>query len=75
VAGASRMCPHLIGADDPEHVRLLTGKGLTYDICCPACDRSLTAGDPSELLVVCEGCVDRAHENDWYTLLAWRGEP
>ena len=75
VAGPSRMCRHLIGSGGEDHVRLLTGRALEYDLCCPACDRAALGGDPPELLVACEGCVARCIDDDWCTLLAWRGEP
>ena len=69
------MCRHLVGSESEDHVRLLTGHGLDYDLCCRACDRSMLDGSPPELLVACEGCVARCLEDDWCTLLAWRGEP
>jgi hypothetical protein len=34
------MCRHLPGSEGEDHVRLLTGRGLDYDLCCPACDRA-----------------------------------
>ena len=68
------MCRHLVGSEGEDHVRLLTGHGLDYDLCCRACDRALLDGSPPELLVACEGCVARCLEDDWCTLLAWRGE-
>ena len=75
VAGPSRMCRHLLGSEGEDHVRLLTGRGLGYDLCCSACDRAALDGNPPELVSACEGCVTRCTEDDWYTLLAWRGEP
>jgi hypothetical protein len=74
VAGTSRMCRHLLGSEGEEHVRLLTGRGLEFDVCCAACDRAALDGRPPELLVACEGCVARCTSEDW-ELLAWRGEP
>jgi hypothetical protein len=56
------------------HVRLLTGRGLEYDLCCPACDRAALDGDPPELLAACEGCVNQCADDDWGAPLAWRGE-
>jgi hypothetical protein len=69
------MCRHLLGSEGEDHVRLLTGRGLDFDLCCPACDRAALDGDPPEPVSACEGCVTRCTEDDWYTLLAWRGEP
>ncbi|WP_344587794.1 hypothetical protein [Actinomadura vinacea] len=69
----SRMCRHLLGPDGDEvdHVRLLTGRGLEYDMCCDACDRA--DGDP-ELTQVCEGCAERVGDEDNRTMVGWRGE-
>lgn len=74
IAGASRMCRHLLGSDGDEHVRLLTGRGLEFDLFCAVCDRAALDGSPPELLLACEGCVARCTDDDW-ALLAWRGEP
>jgi hypothetical protein len=74
VAGLSRMCRHLLGSEGGNHVRLLTGRGLDFDLCCGACDRAATGGSPPELLRACEGCVARCVDDDWDTV-AWRGEP
>ncbi|GLZ03602.1 hypothetical protein Acsp03_10690 [Actinomadura sp. NBRC 104412] len=77
VARASRMrlCRHLLGPDGPpedmEYVRILTGRGMEYHLCCLACDRS---GTPPELLVVCEGCAFRADEDE-SCMVGWRGRP
>jgi hypothetical protein len=73
-AGTSRMCRHLLGSEGDEHVRLLTGQGLEFDLCCVACDREALSGSPPELLLACEGCVARYADDDG-ALVAWRGEP
>lgn len=74
VAGTSRMCRHLLESEETEHVRLLTGRGMEFDLCCMACDRTAADGSPPELLVACEGCVARCTDDEW-ALLAWRGKP
>lgn len=74
IAGTNRMCRHLLGTEGDGHVRLLTGRGLEFDLCCAACDRAALDGSPPELLPACEGCVTRCTDDDW-ALLAWRGEP
>ncbi|WP_395105999.1 WD40 repeat domain-containing protein [Actinomadura sp. SCN-SB] len=77
VARASRvrLCRHLLGPDGPpddiEYVRVLTGRGIEYDLCCRTCDR---AGTAPELLVVCEGCAFRAEEDET-GMVGWRGRP
>jgi hypothetical protein len=63
-----RMCSHLVGTEDQAFVALLTGVGIEFDVCCPACD------PPAELLTVCEGCVERVTDG-LDSLAAWRGEP
>jgi hypothetical protein len=73
VVGASRMCPHLLGTEGEDHVRMLTGRALEYDLCCPACDRAARDGTPPALLPACEGCV--ARRTDDRGPVAWRGEP
>jgi len=55
VAGASLMCRHLLGWEKNEHARLLTGRGLDFDLCCAACDRAAVDRRAPELLVACEG--------------------
>lgn len=77
-AGAARMCRHLAGlADDgdPAHVRVLTGRGIEFDLCCQACDAELAAGRQPELVRACEGCVARVAEDEWADMIGWRGEP
>jgi hypothetical protein len=75
-ASRSRVCRHLLGpdgpADDVEYVRILTGRGMEYDMCCAECHGS--DGEP-ELLQVCEGCADRADDEWENTLVGWRGRP
>lgn len=69
------MCPHLLGDDaGADHVRLLTGRGIQFDMCCPVCGESADEGRPVTLLIACEGCVARCAEADW-SLRAWRGTP
>ena len=76
LAGTSRMCSHLIGSDGEEHVGLLTGRGLDFDVCCPACDRAAQAGSAPELLSACEGCLAAyVDDEDHRYLVAWRGAP
>ncbi|WP_191839307.1 hypothetical protein [Catellatospora chokoriensis] len=42
-AGPGRMCRHLLGDDaSAARVRLLTGRGLEFDMCCPASRRRAT---------------------------------
>lgn len=74
VAGTSSMCRHLFGSEWEVHVRLLTGRGVEFDLCCPACDQAARDGSPPELLRACEGCVARWTDDEW-ALIAWRGEP
>ncbi|MFC5750484.1 hypothetical protein [Actinomadura rugatobispora] len=73
-ASTSRMCRHLLGPDGDEvdHVRLLTGRGLEYDMACEDCDQA--GGDP-ELIQVCEGCAERVADEDNRSMVGWRGEP
>lgn len=69
----ARVCPHLVrpARDDMEHVRLLKGRRLDYDLACAACD---AAGQPITLIEVCEGCVQRLNEEAVDgSLTAWRG--
>jgi hypothetical protein len=73
-AGSSRLCPDLIGTQDGEHVRLLTGHGLDADLCCRDCDRAAQGGAPVDLVVACEGCVGRCTDQ-WWKVVGWRGEP
>lgn len=68
------MCRHLLGTEGEDHVRLLTGRGLEYDLCCPVCDRAAADGSPPELVAACEGCVARCTD-DWSAQLGWRGQP
>jgi len=74
-ASTSRLCPHLIGGDGEEHVRLLTGRGIDSDLCCQACDRKVQAGEAIELVVACQGCVGRCSGDDWSNVVGWRGVP
>ncbi|GAA4562651.1 hypothetical protein GCM10023176_04800 [Micromonospora coerulea] len=75
LAGSSRMCAHLIGTDGEDHVRILTGRELQSDLCCRACDQAAQAGEQINLLVACEGCVARCTDDDWWSVVAWRGTP
>jgi hypothetical protein len=69
--GRSRLCRHLTVPEAPtEHLRMLTGEGINYDLCCPACDRDGAV----EYVVACEGCVQRI-EDERYDCLGWRGQP
>lgn len=74
---SGRMCRHLVeqGEDAYDHVRLLTGRGLTYDTCCEDCDRDLQTGKRIDLLPTCEGCAANLAEEYTFSLLGWRGEP
>jgi hypothetical protein len=68
------MCRHLLGSEGAGHVRLLTGRGLEFDVCGVGCDRAAQGGSIPELLQACEGCVARCAGDDW-DVVAWRGEP
>jgi hypothetical protein len=68
------MCRHLLGTEGDDHVRLLAGRGLHFDLCCVDCDRRAQGGSPPELVQACEGCVARCTDDEW-ALVAWRGEP
>jgi hypothetical protein len=72
IAGQRRLCRHLVGeaGEDLDRVWLLTGVGIQYDVCCAACD---AADEPVELIVACEGCVDRVDVDHGVTAI--RGEP
>jgi hypothetical protein len=72
IAGRSRLCRHLVveAGADLDRVWLLTGVGVEHDIICAACD---TSGEPTELVVACEGCVERVDVD--YGVTAIRGEP
>jgi len=50
--GSSQICPHLIdpAAGNADHVRLLTGRGMRYNVCCAVCDKALRAGKPVQLV-------------------------
>jgi len=72
--GTSRVCRHLLDDESGQQVRLLTGEGLRYDICCRDCDQATGLGIPLELLVACEGCVSRLVD-DFGEAVTWRGEP
>jgi hypothetical protein len=77
-SGTSLVCRHLAGpaeGDDIAYVRLLTGHGLDYDLCCTACDTAIAAGAPADLVQVCEGCVGRYDDQEAGYLSAWRGTP
>ncbi|MFI7545267.1 hypothetical protein [Actinoplanes sp. NPDC049599] len=74
-AAPSRMCPHLVRPvrEGVEHVRLLTGRRLEFDLACGQCD---AAGKPVTLVEVCEGCAQRLDEDAEHgSLTAWRGQP
>jgi hypothetical protein len=76
VAGTSRMCRHLFGSAGEEHVGLLTGRGLDFDVCCPACDRAAQAGSEPDLVPACEACLEPyLNDVDHRWLVAWRGSP
>jgi hypothetical protein len=71
---ASRVCPHLVRPGDAEldHVRLLTGRRLEFDLVCAECD---AAGHQVTLVPVCEGCVGRLNEEaENGSLTGWRGQ-
>ena len=72
LAGPSKLCQHLLGSEGANHVRLLTGAGVEYDICCQGCGRAAQAGDRPELSTACEGCVTRCTDG-WD--FVWQGEP
>jgi len=71
ISGDLRACVHLLVEAPPEHVRLLTGVAVGYDLLCEECADS---SEPrSRLLEVCEGCADRADDDS--SLRGWRGAP
>ena len=56
-----------------SQVRLLTGRGLDYDVVCKDCAED--AG-PAALIEICQGCAERIDENAADGALSgWRGEP
>jgi hypothetical protein len=75
--GSSRICRHLVdpAARNAGHVRLLTGHGMRYNVCCAVCDKALRAGEPVQLVDACEGCVASYADEEHGSLIAWRGEP
>ncbi|HCT75313.1 MAG TPA: hypothetical protein DGT23_01705 [Micromonosporaceae bacterium] len=73
--GPSRMCEHLLGTESSEHIRLLTGHGVEYNLCCRACDAAARKGQSVELCVACEVCVASCIDDDWCSLVAWRSTP
>jgi hypothetical protein len=60
--GDRRLCRHLLGErpDEPDTFWVLRGVGMEYDLCCGQCAR---AGQDRELVIACEGCVDRAGDH------------
>ena len=36
-AAPGRVCAHLLGSADPDHLQRFTGKGLAFHLVCPAC--------------------------------------
>ncbi|GAA2789618.1 hypothetical protein [Crossiella cryophila] len=72
VAAQRRMCPHLNAEHDQVYYRLLTGRGMDYDLVCQDCAGQ---ADPAATLTeVCLGCAEAVDE-DWSDVLGWRGEP
>ncbi|GGK66840.1 hypothetical protein Sme01_10260 [Sphaerisporangium melleum] len=72
-AATSRVCPHLVAVPenrDVAYARLLTGRGMEFDLICRDCDE---AERPAALVEVCEGCVDRLIDAE--EMLGWRGQP
>ena len=67
-AGDRLVCWHLTRGVEIEHVRLFTGRGGHYSLCCLDCERS-----GGELIVACEGCVARIEEDG--DCLGFRGSP
>jgi len=70
--GARRLCRHLLGegAGELDTFWVLRGVGVEYDLCCGRC---ASAGPDRELVVACEGCVDRADER--WSVVGVIGEP
>ncbi|NUT94947.1 MAG: hypothetical protein HOY78_23280 [Saccharothrix sp.] len=66
--GRSKLCEHLLVEEPPNHHRRSTGVGSGFDLVCTAC------AEVPELVVACQGCVDRIDER-WDSSLAWLGEP
>ncbi|MCW6009023.1 hypothetical protein K1W54_31445 [Micromonospora sp. CPCC 205371] len=70
VAGPRRVCRHLTESEaEVPYVRLFSGRGVEYDLCCPPCGES-----GPELVVACEGCVARVDEDEW-ECEGFRGKP
>ncbi|MFI9814519.1 WD40 repeat domain-containing protein [Saccharothrix variisporea] len=67
--GRSKLCEHLLVEEPPEIHRRLTGVGTEYDLVCAAC------AEARDLVVACEGCVERAEEEFTASPLPWLGEP
>ncbi|MEJ2852661.1 MULTISPECIES: hypothetical protein [unclassified Saccharothrix] len=67
--GRSKLCEHLLVEQPPDHHRRLTGVGSAFDLVCAACV------DVRELVVVCQGCVERVEEDELDHNLGWLGEP
>ncbi|GIF53579.1 hypothetical protein DFJ67_4549 [Asanoa ferruginea] len=69
LAGSRRVCRHLIEPDsEQDYFRLFTGIGAEYELACQPC-----VDDTPDLLVVCEGCLARALDNN--SVDGYRGTP
>lgn len=62
-----RVCRHLPGNSDPDHVQRFTGVGLAYDLVCEACSKQPDAID-SQLVEVCAECFETIEKDG-----AWEG--
>lgn len=72
-ASENRLCRHLAGSeDDLGYYRVLRGDGLRSDLVCVACEERRAAGRPVDLVVSCEGCVERRLDDPWEQR-GWRG--
>lgn len=71
VVAPRMMCRHLLVPEgEIPHVRAFTGDGIAYDLWCLDCAEAGTA----DLIVACEGCVDRFVDDPW-DWRGWHGEP
>ncbi|XVV07069.1 hypothetical protein ACQPW3_17470 [Actinosynnema sp. CA-248983] len=69
LVGRSRLCEHLLVEEPPDCHRRLTGVASGFDLVCPAC------AEVAELVVACEGCVERVEEHVRGSELGWLGVP
>lgn len=64
---AQRVCGHLWRREADSYCHRFSGRGLEYDLLCPACGDQ-PAGDEEDLVTVCAGCFeDMAEGASWTT--------